>query len=324
MNEDTDITSCCSPTNFCTDSNTENKSSFQGMKAASAIDLTQIDAGSFLMGSESAEAMPTDGEGPVREVFLDRFSIGTATVSNSEFLEFVESTGYVTEAEATTWSFVFVGQLSETTRNENVLGFDENLSWWAAVRGACWKHPTGPSSSIEQLMDHPVVHISWNDASAYAQWADKRLPTEAEWEKAARGASSQQNFAWGEYLELEGRHMCNVWQGEFPVNNSQLDGYYSTAPVRSFEANSYGLYNVSGNVWEWTADWYSSAWHANQVVETRVNPTGPATGVNKVTKGGSFLCHASYCNRYRLSARSSSAPSSTFSHTGFRVASDLV
>jgi formylglycine-generating enzyme required for sulfatase activity len=308
VHEEADIKSCCSPTNFCSFSNTANKSAFQGTKSASAIELAQIDAGSFLMGSESAEAMPTDGEGPVRE----------------EFLEFIESTGYVTEAEEAAWSFVFVGQLSETTRKENVLGFDENLSWWAAVRGACWKHPTGPSSSIEQLLDHPVVHISWNDASAYAQWAGKRLPTEAEWEKAARGYSSQQNFAWGESLELDGRHMCNVWQGEFPVNNSLLDGHYSTAPVRSFEANSFGLYNVSGNVWEWTADWYSSDWHANQMVETRVNPTGPATGVNKVTKGGSFLCHASYCNRYRLSARSSSAPSATFSHTGFRVASDLV
>ncbi len=285
--------------------------------------FAKIPAGKFLMGSDSIQAFKSDGEGPVREVFVDSFFISKKTVSNSEFSEFVTATGYETQAEAFGWSFVFEGQLASEQSPTNVLGESENTPWWKAVRGASWRHPYGPESSIEGILDHPVVHVSWNDAVSYANWRGVRLPSEAEWEKAARGGLVQKNFAWGDDLLLDGKHHCNVWQGEFPVRNTCDDGYFSTAPNDSYDANAYGIYNASGNVWEWTADWMSAEWHVRNALETRFNPVGPSSGVSRVTKGGSFLCHESYCSRYRLSARSGLTPDSSLSHTGFRVAADL-
>jgi sulfatase modifying factor 1 len=284
--------------------------------------MVEIPAGKFLMGSDSAEAFKSDGEGPVRDVFVDSFLISKTTVSNSEFAEFVADTGYETEAELFGWSFVFSGQLDREQLRVAAIGQSQDTPWWTAVSGASWKHPSGPGSSTDSIPDHPVVHVSWNDALSYANWMGMRLPTEAEWERAARGGLVQRNFSWGDELLLDGEHRCNVWQGEFPVRNDCDDGFFATAPNDSFEPNAFGLYNVSGNVWEWTSDWMSTDWHAQELPETRLNPIGPSSGESRVTKGGSFLCHESYCTRYRLSARSGLTPDSSLSHTGFRLAAD--
>jgi formylglycine-generating enzyme required for sulfatase activity len=171
-------------------------------------------------------------------------------------------------------------------------------------------------------MDHPVVSVSWNDAAAYCGWAGKRLPTEAEWEFAARGTRVRASFPWGDELEQGGRHHCNVWQGDFPENNTAADGYAWTAPARSFRATEWGFYNFCGNVWEWCADWFSPDWHVRDRPETRINPQGPPTGQSRVMKGGSFLCHDSYCNRYRLGARTCNTPDSATTNLGFRCARD--
>jgi formylglycine-generating enzyme len=169
-------------------------------------------------------------------------------------------------------------------------------------------------------MDHPVVHISWNDANAYCAWAGKRLPTEAEWEYAARGGLVQKRFPWGDDLLMDGQHQCNIWQGEFPKTNTKEDGYEGTAPAKSYSPNGYGLYNMSGNVWEWCSDWFSRSVHTRG---GRSNPKGPEIGKEKILRGGSYFCHESYCNRYRVAARSKNTPDSSTGHAGFRCAADV-
>ncbi|MCE6076465.1 SUMF1/EgtB/PvdO family nonheme iron enzyme [Agrobacterium vitis] len=285
--------------------------------------MALIPAGAFLMGNDNQEGFPADGEGPVREVFVDAFLIDRAAVTNAQFEHFVAATGYVTDAERYGWSYVFGAALHPDAGSAVMDAQISGAPWWLAVRGATWRSPDGPGSGIADREDHPVVHVSWRDAAAFAAGAGKRLPTEAEWEKAARGGLRQMRFPWGDTLEPQGEHRCNIWQGEFPMWNTAADGFLATAPVRSFQANDYGLFNTSGNVWEWTADRWSASWHVPDLPQTRHNPLGPDEGPSRVIKGGSYLCHASYCNRFRSAARSFNDEDSTTGHMGFRCASDV-
>nr|WP_246331096.1 formylglycine-generating enzyme family protein [Saccharopolyspora hordei] len=264
--------------------------------------MVRLDGGSFLMGSEDALAYPEDGEGPVREVRVEPFWISRTAVSNAEFAEFVEATGYRTEAERWGWSFVFAGLLPDDFPPTRGVAA---APWWRQVMGADWRHPEGPQSDVDDRPDHPVVHVSWTDAQAYCTWAGLRLPTEAEWEYAARGGLSGCAFPWGDELEPGGEHRMNVWQGVFPRHNEQSDGWYGTCPVTEFEPNGYGLHNTTGNVWEWSAD-----------------PFGPGDPRRSV-RGGSYLCHESYCRRYRVSARQGLTPDTSTGNTGFRCARDV-
>ena len=274
--------------------------------------------GGFLMGTDYSERFPADGEDPVREVTVRPFYVDSTAVSNAQFLQFVYDTAYVTEAERFGWSFVF--RLFVSRRVEKaVKQAVAETPWWWKVEGAFWKHPEGPGSNVKKRMDHPVVHVSWNDADAYSRWAGKRLPTEAEWELAARGGLEQKLYPWGDELTPESEHRCNIWQGRFPDMNTKADGFIGTAPARSFEPNGFGLYNTSGNVWEWCSDWFSRDFYANG---DRENPNGPPSGTDKIAKGGSYLCHESYCNRYRVAARTASSPDSSTGHMGFRCAID--
>ncbi|MGA2136097.1 MAG: formylglycine-generating enzyme family protein [Bryobacteraceae bacterium] len=283
--------------------------------SGSTEDMVRLDGGRFLMGSDAAVGYPADGEGPVRTVTLDPFYIDPYPVTNRRFGEFVKATGYRTEAERFGWSFVFAGHLKDGGPAAEPV---PNLDWWRRVDGADWRHPD-PGCGIDGRESHPVVHVSWNDASAYADWAGKRLPTEAEWEYAARGGLEQKLYPWGDDLTPAGRHLCNIWQGEFPTHDTAEDGYAGTCPVDAFPPNGFELYSVAGNVWEWCLDWFSPDFHR---IATRVNPVGPPSGTAKVMKGGSYLCHASYCNRYRVAARTSNTPDSSTTNTGFRCVRD--
>ncbi|TBL81694.1 formylglycine-generating enzyme family protein [Paenibacillus thalictri] len=280
--------------------------------------MIYIPGGQFLMGTDDQEGFPQDGEGPVRPVTIDSFYIDPCTVTNEEFKRFIDATGYKTDAQKFGWSFVFHLFVSPETA-EQVKFKVQQTPWWWNVEGADWNHPEGPDSHIEDRMDHPVTHVSWNDAMAYCQWAGKRLPTEAEWEYAARGGLEQKRYPWGDILKPDGKHMCNIWQGKFPDKNNQSDGYAGTAPVRSFEPNGYGLYNVSGNVWEWCSDWFSRDYHLRS---TAINPKGPSAGQSRSMRGGSYLCHKSYCNRYRVAARTANTPDSSTGNMGFRCVAD--
>jgi formylglycine-generating enzyme required for sulfatase activity len=276
--------------------------------------MSRIPGGEFWMGTDSKEGFPADGEGPVRKVRIDPFYMDPCSVTNAEFAEFVEETGYQTEAEAFGWSFVFYSFLS-AGQLRNVKQTAPGTPWWCVVEGADWRNPEGSESEVDGRMDHPVIHVSWNDAAAYAQWAGKRLPTEAEWEFAARGGLEQRRYPWGDELTPDGEHRCNIWQGHFPKENSEDDGYAGTAPVKSYKPNGYGLYNMSGNVWEWCSDWFTRRVNRRGGA---VNPRGPENGGCRVMRGGSYLCHRSYCNRYRVAARSSNTPDSSTGNIGFR------
>lgn len=280
--------------------------------------MIYLPGGQFLMGTDDQEGFPQDGEGPVRPVTVNPFYVDPCTVTNAEFARFVQETGYKTESEQFGWSFVFHLFVSEETAAK-VKHVVQRTPWWWNVEGADWAHPEGPDSSIEDRMDHPVIHISWNDAQAYCRWAGKRLLTEAEWEYAARGGLEQKRYPWGDLLKPGTEHMCNIWQGKFPDKNNKSDGYAGTAPVRSFQPNGFGLYNVAGNVWEWCQDWFNPTWH---ITGPSDNPKGPDKGTSRVMRGGSYLCHKSYCNRYRVAARSSNTPDSASGNMGFRCAAD--
>ncbi|MGI5330667.1 formylglycine-generating enzyme family protein [Actinomadura nitritigenes] len=275
--------------------------------------MVTLPGGEFLMGTDDADGFPADGEGPVRPVRVRRFRIDAHAVSNDRFAAFVAATGYVTEAERIGWSYVFAGFLPAELRRLSPR--PDATPWWCGVQGARWDLPEGPGSALKGRGDHPVVHISWNDADAFARWAGKRLPTEAEWEYAARGGLEQRRYPWGDELDPDGEYRCNIWRGQFPTKNTAADGYRGTAPVDAFEPNGFGLYNVAGNVWEWCADRWTTD-HAP------ARASGPQTGAAKVMRGGSYMCHHSYCNRYRVAARTANEPTSTGGHTGFRCAAD--
>jgi formylglycine-generating enzyme len=282
------------------------------------------------MGTEDPDGFAADGEGPVRAVTLKPFWIDAYAVANARFATFVEATGHVTDAERYGWSFVFGGLLPddfEPTRGA------AQAPWWRQVFGASWRHPEGPHSSIEDRMNHPVVHVSWSDAASYCAWAGTRLPTEAEWEYAARGGLEQAVFCWGDEFMPGGELMANTWHGEFPHQHDRPDPWLRTSPVKTYPPNGYGLADMAGNVWEWTDDFYSAADGEPPEHPCCVprNPRVPAPVADsyrldqpgariprRVTKGGSHLCAPNYCLRYRPAARQGEAVDTSTGHIGFR------
>ena len=280
-------------------------------------------------------------EAPVRRVWVDSFWIDETPVTNAAFAEFVNETGYVTFAERPPNPKDYPGMPPEMaypgslvfTPPQNLIDLTDHGQWWNFVHGADWRHPEGPDSSIEALSDHPVVHIAYSDAEAYARWAGKALPTEAEWEFAARGGFEGKEYAWGDELAPDGRMMANYWQGLFPLHNSCLDGWERTSPVGCFPANGHGLHDMIGNVWEWTEDWYVEMPHGGPKTAQCCVARNPRGGTlresrdpsmphirfgRKVLKGGSHLCAPNYCRRYRPAARHPETTDSSTSHIGFR------
>ncbi len=273
--------------------------------------MVRIEGGAFLMGSEDALSYPADGEGPVTREVVAPFLLDRTTVTNAQFTRFVEATGYETDAERFGWSFVFAGLLPDDFPHTRGAA---DAPWWRQVLGACWRQPEGAASDLEGREGHPVVHVSWRDASAYAAWAGKRLPTEVEWEYAARGGLEGARYPWGDDLVPDGEHRMNVWQGVFPTQNTRDDGWYGSAPADAYPPNGFGLHNMTGNVWEWCSDAFAVP---------RGRALAEEAGRMRVLKGGSYLCHASYCARYRPAARMGSQVTSTTGNIGFRCAADI-
>jgi sulfatase modifying factor 1 len=305
--------------------------------------MVWVPGGEFTMGTDSDLGWPE--EKPAHRVHVDGFWMDEAEVTNAQFRAFVQATGYVTTAERAPSLDEIMSQLPPGTppppREALVPGslvfappsgrvdLRDFSQWWAWTPGASWRHPEGPGSGLEGRDDHPVVHVSWDDAVAFARWAGKRLPTEAEWEFAARGGLDGKPYVWGDDRPTETRSLANTWQGEFPHRNTAADGFIRTSPVRSFTSNGYGLYDMAGNVWEWCADWYQRDLYRRRAGGGLVvNPIGPERGSDparpftpeRVQRGGSFLCNDSYCSRYRPGARHGSSPDTGMSHVGFRCA----
>ena len=310
----TEQQSCCMPQG--TYSGVHEPVHIQGAGQA-RHDWKYIPAGSFVMGSEDDDARPEDGEGPLKTVRMDAFYMNATATTNDQFRQFVTETGYTTQAETYGWSYVFKNFLAARAGHKLASTLEvKQVPWWIAVKRACWHKPEGPRSSIKDRMNHPVVHISWIDAQAYCQWADCRLPTEVEWEYAARGGLENMRFPWGNELTPNGVHQCNIWQGKFPVVNTGDDGYIGTAPASSFMPNGYGLFNMSGNVWEWCEDWFDTRF------ATRL--PNSTTKSSKVLKGGSYLCHRSYCNRYRVAARYANEANTSTGNCGLRCVTSVL
>lgn len=303
--------SCCTPTrgsgalSFDTTPNSRDRE--QGFD-----DTVVIPAGRAFLGTRT-QMIRTDFEGPLRRRQLETFKMDRTAVTTSRFAQFVKDTGYTTDAERIGWSFVFHDQLAKDHPATKALA---GIEWWRAVDGANWRCITGGGDTTTRTADHPVVHVSSHDAQAFARWAGGRLPSEVEWEHAARGGLADVKYPWGDdEPDDSGPFRCNIWQGEFPQNNTGADGYTATAPASSFDANGYGLMNMVGNVWEWTADPF-----VNDVMRRKVGPKiTPEQWAHVLLKGGSYLCHKSYCYRYRIAARTGNTADSASTHMGFRV-----
>lgn len=302
--------------------------------------MVWIPGGEFVMGSNDADA--SQAEGPLHQVKVDGFWMDEAEVTNAQYREFVEATGYVTIAERPIDWEEMKKQLPPGTPKppddvlvpgslvfsppDHAVSLDDYSQWWKWVNGADWQNPKGPGSSIEGKDNYPVVHIAYEDAVAYAEWAGKRLPTEAEWEFAARGGVYDKPFAWGDELTPDGKYLANFFQGDFPYNNANMDGFNAAAPAQSFQPNGYGLYEIIGNVWEWTSDWYRYDAYQARTGKLTVNPEGPTMcydpqdpyALKRVIKGGSYLCSREYCSNYRPSARMATSIDSGQEHLGFR------
>jgi formylglycine-generating enzyme len=304
----------------------------------SHANMIWVPSGTYMMGAVGNEGYPE--EYPAHKVYVDAFWMDIHEVTNAEFTAFVNATKYVTTAERKpNWNIMKLQLPANTPKpHDSVLvagslvfeptnkeATEENETpWWSFVKGANWRHPQGPKSNIDSIMQHPVVHVSWEDAMAYCKWAGKRLPTEAEWEWAAKGANPKASYGWGEALLNSKAYQANIWQGDFPKKNTGADGFLFTAAVKLYKPNALGLYDMSGNVWELCADWMDENYYSTLKDNVTNNPKGPIDGsktthpYQKVLKGGSFLCNASYCTGYRVARRSSNGWDTGTSHAGFR------
>ena len=307
------MTSCCAPAVHRGAAQNRSAPVAVGAVGDGAVTCS-VPGGTATVGTDTP-VLREDGEGPARRVALRPFRMDAHAVTNRRFAAFVTATGYRTDAERFGWSYVFHLFLPDGFEAEA----PEGAPWWRRVDGACWARPEGPGSTVEGRAEHPVVHVSWNDAAAFAVWAGGRLPTEAEWEHAAKGGDDRARFPWGEAEPDETKTPCNIWQGRFPVHNTGADGFLGTAPVDAFAPNGFGLFNMCGNVWEWCAD----PFRVRSLSAAAKHRNGAATAEReRVMKGGSYLCHRSYCYRYRIAARAGRSPDTSAGHTGFRLVHD--
>lgn len=303
---------CCPSRRKCEDLKRTTIKSSESSLTRAMFETVSLGAARFSMGT-SDNFLPQDGEKPFRKVRVQSFEIMTTTVTNTQFKAFIDDTGYQTDAEHFGWSYVFQLLLQNANQFDRLPGAE----WWCAVPSAKWDCPEGPGSDLNDRWDHPVTHVSWNDAMCFAKWAGGRLPSEVEWEYAARGGLDRKRFPWGDREPDESQFLpCNIWQGTFPFNNTAADGYLGTAPAKSFDPNNYGLFNMVGNVWEWNNDLFRIKSRRADAIALQRALDGEK---RRLLKGGSFLCHFSYCYRYRIAARTSNTPDTTTSHTGFRL-----
>jgi formylglycine-generating enzyme len=315
---------------------TPGESSLEGM--------LKIPGGEYMMGASDDEGRPD--EYPQHKIKVNPFWMDATEVTNAQFRKFVEATGYITTAEKKPdWEEIkkqlpagtpkpdesqLVASSLVFSPPDHPIPLNDATQWWSWTAGADWKHPKGPGNNINGKDNYPVVHISWDDAMAYCKWSGKRLPTEAEWEWAARGGLNDNKYPWGNEDVESGKAKANTWQGNFPDKNNNWDKFNNAAPVRSFAPNGFGLYDMAGNVWEWCSDWYRSDYYNQLKNPLTSNPKGPATSYDpmeptvpkKVVRGGSFLCNASYCKGYRVSSRMKTSPDTGLEHTGFRCVKD--